>query len=66
MGLIFSCIASIFQAIGAALMAVVNGIGSILQAIIAGIVALFDIIISCLTCGSMGRRSGATTTTSMV
>ncbi|KAK9350759.1 hypothetical protein V1505DRAFT_402264 [Lipomyces doorenjongii] len=66
MGLIFSCIASIFEAIGAALMAVVNGIGSILQAIISGIVALFDIIISCLTCGSMGRRSSAATTTSMV
>ncbi|KAK9327606.1 hypothetical protein V1520DRAFT_35872 [Lipomyces starkeyi] len=66
MGLIFSCIASIFETIGGALMAVVNGIGSILQAIIVGIVALFDIIISCLTCGSTGRRSTGATTTSMV
>ncbi|KAK9327626.1 hypothetical protein V1520DRAFT_357758 [Lipomyces starkeyi] len=66
MGLIFSCIASIFEAIGTALMAVVNGIGIVLQAIIGGIVSLFDIIISCLTCGSMGRRSTAATTTSMV
>ncbi|KAK9371570.1 uncharacterized protein V1513DRAFT_455271 [Lipomyces chichibuensis] len=66
MGLIFSCIASIFETIGAALMAIVNGIGSVIQAIIAGIVALFNIIISCLTCGSMGRRSTAGTTTSMV
>ncbi|KAK9313379.1 hypothetical protein V1522DRAFT_355093 [Lipomyces starkeyi] len=66
MGLIFSCIASIFETIGAALMAVVNGIGSVLQALIAGIVALFGIIISCLTCGSIGRRSTAPTTTSMV
>ncbi|KAG6991216.1 aldehyde dehydrogenase-like protein [Physcia stellaris] len=47
-------IKSIFQTIGACLMAIVNGIGSVLQAIIAGIVSLFDIIISCLTCGRGG------------
>ena len=52
-------IKSVFQTIGACLMAIVNGIGSVLQAIIAGIVSLFDIIISCLTCGrGGGRRRG--------
>ena len=51
-------IKSIFQTIGACLMAIVNGIGAVLQAIIAGIVSLFDIIISCLTCGRGGGRRG--------
>jgi len=50
----------VFQAIGAALMAIVNGIGAILKAIINGIVAVFDIIISCLTCGRGGGRRKTT------
>lgn len=49
-------IESIFQTIGACLMAIVNGIGAVLQAIIGAIVSLFDIIISCLTCGRGGGR----------
>jgi len=56
MGVVISCIESIFQTIGACLMAIVNGIGAVLQAIIAAIVGLFDIIISCLTCGRGGGR----------
>ncbi|MCJ1462404.1 hypothetical protein MMC07_001005 [Pseudocyphellaria aurata] len=52
-------IKSVFQTIGACLMAIVNGIGSVLQAIIAGIVSVFDIIISCLTCGRGGGRRRA-------
>lgn len=52
-------IKSVFQTIGACLMAIVNGIGSVCQAIIAGIVSIFNIIISCLTCGrGGGRRHG--------
>lgn len=54
-------IKSVFQTIGACLMAIVNGIGAVLQAIIGAIVSLFDIIISCLTCGrGGGRRRGGT------
>ena len=49
-------IKSVFQTIGACLMAIVNGIGAVLQAIIGAIVSVFDIIISCLTCGRGGGR----------
>ncbi|RFU33514.1 hypothetical protein B7463_g2807, partial [Scytalidium lignicola] len=56
MGAVVSCITGLFQAIGSCLMAVVNGIGAILQGIVGAIVAFFDILISCLTCRSSGRR----------
>ncbi|KAK8193655.1 hypothetical protein IWZ00DRAFT_543565 [Phyllosticta capitalensis] len=56
MGAVVSCIKSVFQAIGAALMAVVNGIAGILKAILNGIVAVFDIIVGCLTCNRAGGR----------
>ena len=49
-------IASIFHAIGACLMGIVNTIGAVCKAIIDGVVTLFDVIISCLTCGGCGGR----------
>ncbi|OJJ43863.1 hypothetical protein ASPZODRAFT_43872, partial [Penicilliopsis zonata CBS 506.65] len=54
-------IESIFHAIGACLMGIVNAIGAVCRAIIDGIVTVFDVIISCLTCqscrgGGMRRR----------
>ncbi|KAK0650189.1 hypothetical protein DIS24_g7097 [Lasiodiplodia hormozganensis] len=66
MGAVVSCIKSVFQAIGAALMAVVNGIAGVIKAIINGIVAVFDIIIGCLTCNRMGGRRRRMRTTSHV
>lgn len=59
-------IKSVFQAIGAAIMAVVNGIASILKAIVNGIVSVFNIIIGCLTCNRAGGRRRRMTTTSHV
>ncbi|PVH84892.1 hypothetical protein DL98DRAFT_382974, partial [Cadophora sp. DSE1049] len=57
-------IKSLFQTIGACIMAVVNGIAGILKAIINAIASFFGIIVSCLTCGRGGgrRRRGHTTT----
>ncbi len=39
-------------------MAVISGIGGIITAIINGIVSFCGIVISFLTCGYCGRRSG--------
>merc|ERR1712093_396992 len=59
MGAVVSCIKSLFQTIGACIMAVVNGIAGMLKAI----VSFFGIIVSCLTCGrGGGRRRGGHTT----
>ncbi|KAI4252126.1 MAG: hypothetical protein L6R42_008102, partial [Xanthoria sp. 1 TBL-2021] len=49
-------IKSVFQTIGACIMAVVNGIGNILKAILNGIMSVFNIIIGCLTCNRAGGR----------
>ena len=49
-------ISSIFGAIGAAIMAVVGAIATAVKAVINAIVSLFSIVISCLTCGAVGRR----------
>jgi len=51
-------IKSLFQTIGACLMAIVNGIAGVLTAIVGAIASFFNIIISCLTCGKAGRRRG--------
>ena len=56
-------IQSVFHAIGACLMGIVNTIGAVCKAIIDGVVTLFDVIISCLTCGYCGRRRRGTTRT---
>jgi len=58
MGAVVSCIKSVFQTIGNAIMAVISGIGNIIKAIINAIVSFFGIIVNCLTCrGSGGRKS---------
>ncbi|KAF5002079.1 hypothetical protein FDECE_10726 [Fusarium decemcellulare] len=58
MGGIMSCIRSVFQTIGDAIMAVISGIGNIIHALISAIVRFCGIIVSFLTCGYCGSRGG--------
>lgn len=49
-------ITAVFQAVGSCIMTVIDGIGAALQGIMSGVVTVCDIVVSCLTCGYVGRR----------
>ncbi|KAM5346877.1 hypothetical protein ACJ41O_009882 [Fusarium nematophilum] len=58
MGGIMSCIRSALQTIGDAIMAVIRGVAGIVTALINAVVRFCGIIVSFLTCGYCGSRSG--------
>ncbi|KAL2841443.1 hypothetical protein BJY01DRAFT_9485 [Aspergillus pseudoustus] len=63
MGAVFSCIRDLFRSIGACIMGVVNAIASGIKVVINGIVSILGVLVSCLTCGYVGRRRRASTRT---
>ncbi|KAJ6589030.1 hypothetical protein B0H19DRAFT_228506 [Mycena capillaripes] len=57
MGVIFSCIAGIFQCIGDCIMATVGLIASCIECIVASIANCLAGIVDCLTCGACRQVS---------
>ncbi|KAL4803272.1 hypothetical protein BDV18DRAFT_163323 [Aspergillus unguis] len=60
MGAVFSCIKDLFRSIGACIMGVISAIATGLKAVINGIVSVLGVLVSCLTCGYVGRRRRST------
>ncbi|KAL3477247.1 hypothetical protein BJX99DRAFT_257723 [Aspergillus californicus] len=60
MGAVFSCIKDLFRSVGACIMGVVNAIATGIKAIINGIVSVLGVLVSCVTCGYVGRRRRST------
>ncbi|KAL2871380.1 uncharacterized protein BJX67DRAFT_377158 [Aspergillus lucknowensis] len=59
MGAVFSCIRDLFRSVGACIMGVVNAVAAGIKAVINGIVSILGVLVSCLTCGYVGRRRRA-------